>query len=369
MDKRKKVMAGCRQVIVKVGTRLLTDPIMIPQLIRQIAELRKMRLQPLLVSSGAVGTGLKQLGMEKRPRKLAEIQALAAVGQGRLMALYNDACAQEGFHAAQLLLTRDDLRNRARCINVQNCIQALWAKGILPIVNENDSVSVDELKFSDNDILSGMLGALTGAQLTIILTTESGLRERVNGVLGDRVSVVEAISQDILNSAGGTDDPKFSIGGMTSKLNAAQLVTGAGGYLWIADGRDPEIISKIIAGEDVGTLFLPRRRKISSRKLWIGAFAEVFGRITVDEGAAEALIRSGSSLLPSGVRGITGHFEAGDAVEIAAPDGSLVARGIAECSCEVCDRIKGMRADQITALLGADAPGEMVHRDNLTVIK
>ncbi len=369
MEERKKLMAECRQIIVKAGTRLLTDPESIPQLIHGIALLRKKGYQVLLVSSGAVGTGLKLLKKSKRPRKLAEIQALAALGQGQLMAEYNAACAKEGFLAAQLLLTRDDLRHRDRYLNVQNCIQALWNHNILPIVNENDSVSVAELKFSDNDILSGMLAAMTQSQLTVILTTESGLRRRENGVLTDRISVVSDITDEILGMAGGTDDPTFSIGGMASKLNAAMLATRAGGHLWIADGRHADVLKQIANGEDIGTLFLPQEEKLHSRKLWIDSFAEVCGRIVVDEGAAKALIQDGSSLLPSGVKQVHGHFDAGDAVEIVTRNGNPVGRGLANFSSEDCYKIRGLRAAEVTELLGSNAPAEVIHRDKLSLCR
>ncbi len=365
MNERKKLMASCRQIIVKAGTRLLTDPEQIPVLIRGIARMRNAGYQLLLVSSGAVGTGLKLLGMEKRPRKLAEIQALAATGQGKLMSLYSEACEKEGFLAAQLLLTRDDLRHRDRYLNVHNCIQSLWSHNILPIVNENDSVSVDELKFSDNDILSGMLAAMTQSQLTIILTTESGLRRSENGVLGERISVVPEVTAEVMDNAMGTDDPKFSVGGMTSKLNAAALATRAGCHLWIADGRDPEILDKIMAGEDVGTLFLPQAAKLHSRKLWIDSFAEVSGRLVIDDGAAKALTQDGSSLLPSGVKRVIGIFDAGDTVEIATRDGILLGRGLVNFSSEESYKIRGLRAPEIAAILGHDVPEEIIHRDNL----
>ncbi len=360
-------MAECRQIIVKAGTRLLTDPESIPQLIRGIAMLRKQNYQVLLVSSGAVGTGLKELGMSKRPRRLSEIQALAALGQSKLMALYTKACMAEGFLPAQLLLTRDDLRHRDRYLNVQNCIQSLWAHDILPIVNENDSVSVDELKFSDNDILSGMLAAMTQSQLTIILTTESGLRRRENGVLTDRISVVSDINDDIMGMAGGTDDATFSVGGMASKLNAALLATRAGGHLWIADGRDKDVLFNIVEGKDIGTLFLPQGDKLHSRKLWIDSFAEVLGRLVIDDGAAKALVVDGSSLLPSGIKQVHGHFEVGEAVEIVTRKGEIVARGLVEFNSEECYKIRGLRATEITETLGHAAPSVVVHRDKLSL--
>lgn len=368
MDERKKVLARCRRIVVKAGTRLLTDPELIPVLIKGISGLRKAGYSTLLVSSGAVGTGIKMLKLQRRPRKLSEIQALAALGQGRLMELYNDACEAEGFFAAQLLLTRDDLRHRERYLNVLTCIETLWSRGILPIVNENDSVSVDELKFSDNDILSGMLAAMTKSELTVILTTESGLRERVDGKLGNRVSVVREITREILDSAGGTDNSIFSVGGMSSKLNAAELVTRSGGSLIVADGRDPDILARIAAGEDVGTLFIPRdgASHPHSRKLWISAFSKVMGRLVVDEGAATALLK-GASLLPAGVRQVQGHFDSGDTVELVCADGKIVGRGIANFSSAQCFELHGLPARAVKVLMGNAHPEEVVHHDNLSL--
>jgi len=365
---REKLMRGCARMVVKVGTRLLTDPEQIPALISGIAKLRAKGIQVLLVSSGAVGTGIKLLNLEKRPRHLADVQALAAIGQGKLMGHYSEACAACGFAAAQLLLTRDDLRERKRYLNVLKCIESLWNYGVLPIVNGNDPVSVDELKFSDNDILSGMLAAMTSSDLAVILTTESGLRRRVNGVLADRISVVEQLTPEIFGNAGGTDDSTFSVGGMASKLNAAELVTRSGGYLWIADGRDPEILDKISAGRDVGTLFLPvRKGRLRSRKLWIAAFSKVMGRIVVDPGAAAALVGKGSSLLASGMVQAQGDFEAGDTVEIVRADGMKIGHGIAAFSSEDCSKIYGLKAGEVKKLLGADSPEEVIHRDRLTL--
>lgn len=366
---RSAALAAGKQVIIKAGTRLLIDRKSIARLVDGVAAIRNSGRKVLLVTSGAVGMGMETLKVKSRPRELARIQALAAVGQSALMSIYSEECKRHGFEAAQLLLTAADLRNRERYLNVMNCVNALWENNVLPIVNENDSVSVDELKFGDNDTLAGLLGSLTGSELTVLLTTVDGLRDRdENGNLSDRISVVSRLSDDILGLAGGTDDSKFSIGGMESKLRAANIVTSAGGYLWIADGREPDTITRLLAGEDVGTLFLPKGRRMSGHKRWFTFFSKVSGKVTVDDGAARAIINSGKSLLPAGVIDVSGDFKRGDTVEISGRDGRAFARGLVNYSSAECIKLRGCHSDQIHAAMGSDCEVEMIHRDNLTLL-
>ena len=371
IELRKNVLKNCRQIVVKAGTRLLTSSEQISRLVDEIDYLRKNNFRVMLVTSGAVGMGMKVLGLTKRPRKLAEVQALAAVGQGKLMEIYERECARHGIKSAQLLLTASDLRSRTRYLNVMNCINALWENDVLPIVNENDSVSVDELKFGDNDILSAMLGSLTGSQLTVILTTESGLRERdAEGKLAGRISVVEKLSDSIRAMAQGTDNAEFSIGGMTSKLRAANLLMNAGSHLWIADGRESNVLHDIADGKDIGTLFVPKMHKIHSKKLWIGFFAKCAGRLLVDDGAADALISKGRSLLPSGVIASAGRFKRGDTVEIvrASESNRVIARGLVNFDSDECGMIILHKSGEIAEILKRDADAEVVHRDNLVLL-
>jgi len=370
MNTRRALMKRCRQMIVKAGTRLLTDPARINELVDGIAAIRAQGIRVLLVSSGAVGIGMKQLGLAKRPRKLAQVQALAAIGQCRLMAIYQEACAKRGFTAAQLLLTAADLHSRKRYLNVMNCINALWEQDVLPIVNENDPVSIDELKFGDNDSLCGLLTTLTGSDLGVILTTESGLRERdAEGNLGGRIPEVRKFDAALRGMAGGTDNAEMSIGGMASKLKAAELVTSSGDYLWVADGREHDILLKILAGEDVGTLFVPAGEHLPGHKRFIRFFARSTGTIAVDAGAARALCRKGGSLLPSGMTEVTGNFSRGDTVDVAAPDGTVIARGLVNFCAADCLRIKGCHTEKLPELLGHTADEEVIHRDNLSLVQ
>lgn len=367
---RSEAIKAAKKIIVKAGTRLLIDRKSIARLVDGIAHLRQAGHQVLLVSSGAVGMGMEIAGVNKRPAELAKKQALAAMGQTKLMSIYAEEAARHGFPVAQLLLTAADLRSRRRYLNVMNCINALWEQNVLPIANENDSVSVDELKFGDNDTLAGMLTSVAGADLTILLTTVDGLRDRdENGNLAGRFSMVEKITDKIKALAGGTDDNNLSIGGMDSKLRAAELATAAGAYLWIADGRDPEIFNKILAGEDCGTIFLPRNHRVPGRKRWLGFFSKVSGALIVDDGAVKALIERGKSLLPSGVIAVKGEFRRGDTVEILSTTLKPVARGLVNFDAKDCLLLCGKHTPEVIEIMGKEAEIEAVHRDNLVLVE
>jgi len=369
---RKQILKNSRRVVLKVGTRLLADQTAIARLVLQIHELRQSGRQVILVSSGAVGMGMRASGLKRRPRHLSEVQALAAMGQVTLMAMYEAECAKYGFQAAQLLLTADDLRSRERHLNAVNCIEALLSHDVLPIINENDPVSVSELKFGDNDTLAALLGSMIRADLTIILTTVDGLLDKnPDGTLGKRISVVHGVTAQLKEIASGTDDAAFSIGGMASKLNAAELLNSAGEALWIASGSDADVIARIFAAEDVGTVFLPPDgiHKMGSRKRWLASFSRPAGTVSVDDGAADALTKKGSSLLPSGVVTVTGNFRRGDVVKIArASTGAVLAKGITNFSSEEAGLIARHKSADLTTLLGCDAEDELVHRNNLVLL-
>ena len=366
---RRQAVNAAKQIIVKAGTRLLIDRKSIAKLVAGIAKLRQNGHKVLLVSSGAVGMGMELAGVTRRPAELAKKQALAALGQTRLMSIYAEEAAKHGFQVAQLLLTAADLRSRSRYLNVMNCINALWEKNILPIANENDSVSVDELKFGDNETLAGMLTSVTGADLTILLTTVDGLLDRnPDGTLGERIPVVTKLNDKLRSLAGGTDDSNFSIGGMASKLRAAELATAAGAYLWIADGRKDNIMELIMASEDTGTLFLPRIHRVSGKKRWVGFFSKVSGTLTVDDGAVQALTK-GKSLLPSGVISVAGNFRRSDTVEIVTTGNVPIARGLVNFDAIQLLSICRKHSDEIAEILGRNVETEAVHRDNLVMLE
>lgn len=368
---RKKLIGNCKRVVVKAGTRLLTDPQSMPALVKQIAAIRQSGRQVILVSSGAVGMGMKLLGMTKRPHHLSEIQALAAMGQVKLMSMYEEECLKYGFRAAQLLLTADDLRSRERHLNAMNCIEALLSKDILPVINENDPVSVDELKFGDNDTLASYLGSMVRADLTIILTTVNGLLQpNPDGTLGDRIPLVQGVTREQREMATGTDDGNTSIGGMITKIRAAEILNESGDTLWIASGLMPDILQKIFAAEDVGTVFLPAEgiHKLEAKKRWIAVFSKVSGVLTVDEGAKRAIERRAGSLLPSGVTKVEGTFKRGDVLEIRDSAGAVIARGQTNFSSAECRKLAGCHSNEIRSILGCDAEEEIIHRNSLAVV-
>ena len=366
---RKKLLKNCHRVVVKAGTRLLTDPKLLPRIGMQIKELRDSGKQVILVSSGAVGTGMKSLGLTRRPRKLSQVQALAALGQVKLMSMYESECEKLGFRAAQILLTAEDLRSRERHLNSLNCIETLLADNVLPVINENDPVSVDELKFGDNDILASLLASMTRADLTIILTTVDGLKKpNEDGTLGDRISVVRGITDTQRDMAKGTDDGNMSIGGMASKLKAADTLNSAGEALWLASGKETDILERIFRGEDVGTVFLPSSaRKMESRKRWLSSFSRPSGKLVIDEGAVNALKKHGSSLLASGIFAVNGEFDRGDVLEIVSGNNVLIGKGLTNFSSAECRMLMGHKSSENHAILHYDADDEIIHRNNMVI--
>lgn len=368
---RKNLIRNCRRIVIKAGTRLLTEPCAIPLLIDQIAYVRETGHQVIFVSSGAVGMAMNLLHLKKRPSHLSEVQALAAMGQVKLMSVYEKECLKHGFRAAQLLLTAADLQTRERHLNAENCIETLLAQNVLPIINENDPVSVDELKFGDNDSLAALLGSMTKADLTIILTTVNGLlHPNGDGTFGDRISIVQGITRAQRNMASGTDNGNLSIGGMISKIHAAELLNSEGEALWIADGREEKILEKIFRAEDVGTLFLPPDpiRKMEAKKRWINHFSTAGGQLFVDNGAVRAIQKTPCSLLPAGLTSAEGNFKRGDIVEICAPDGTVIAKGQTNFNVSDCRKLAGHRSAEIRGILGCDAEEEIIHRNNMVIL-
>lgn len=371
-DHRREVVDGVRRVVVKVGTRLLTDMAAVPkgqrirELVAEVAALRDRGLDVIVVSSGAIGAGMLLLNVDERPTDLSQLQALAAIGQSRLMSLYEGACQEHGFHCAQLLLSAEDFRDRKRHLNVRNCLHALLQHRVLPIINENDTVSVDEITFGDNDRLAALVAAIVPADLTILLTSVDGLRERTGAGLGKRVSVVTELAADIRAMAGDSEDARFSTGGMLSKLEAAAITMSCGEHLWIADGRRFGVLREIFTGADVGTLFLGNPARLTAAKRYLAFCTAPAGTLTVDAGAVAALHR-GASLLPIGIREVAGTFEKGDMVTVRGPHGSAIAQGISNYASDELERIKGCRTPAIRETLGHDSYGEAIHRDNMVV--
>ena len=361
-----ELTAAARRVVVKVGTNALTgragrlDAAFVAELSGQMAEALNAGREMALVSSGAIGAGIAELDLPGRPRTLPLLQATAAVGQGELMRTFHDAFARFGVKVAQILLTRDDFQHRARYLNIRNTIAALADCRALPIINENDSVSVDEIRFGDNDLIAALVANMIDAELLVLLTDVDGLLRR-----GKLVRRVERIDESVLALAGPAR--RGGSGGMRSKLQAAAMVTGAGAAVVIANARTPDVLGRLLAGEDLGTLCLPARRRMSARRRWIGHAARTAGRLVVDAGAARALGRAGKSLLASGIVAVEGRFAKGANVVIVDEAGREIARGLTNYSSEQIQRIKGLRSSQIARVLGERPYDEIVHRNNMTV--
>ena len=348
------------RIVVKLGTGVLTDAKKRPdlaqmkQLVSQLAELRKAGKEVVLVSSGAVGSGMGVLGFDKRPAELAAQQACAAVGQSRLMATYEKLFGEFGINVAQVLLTHDDLQHHERHLNARNTLVTLLKFGVIPIINENDAVSFTELKFGDNDKLSALVSALLPADLLVILTTVDGVIENFGQPDAKVISVIEKIDTTLEGLAKGTTS-ETAVGGMSSKIQAAKIVARSGIPLVIAPGKHTQALGAILRGEEMGTLFIPRKVKLPGRKRWIAFFHSPHGTIYVDEGCKQALREKGRSLLPPGVKNCEGHFSAGEVVRVCDLNGTEFARGITYFNSD--------------ALKSGDLPRtEVIHRDNLVIL-
>jgi glutamate 5-kinase len=325
----------------------------------------------VIVTSGAIAAGREKLGMAERPRTISLKQAAAAVGQTSLMRAYERAFEKRGRHVGQLLLTHEDFESRERYVNARNTLLALLSRGIVPIVNENDTVATEEIRLGDNDHLATLVTQMIGADLLILLTDSDGLQTKDPHRHPDarRIPVVENLDDESVRTAVGRRVSSAGTGGMASKLRAARVLSASGIPVVIASGLSRRSILDILGGKDTGTLILPRRTgKLRSRKMWIAYAMSAHGTIVVDDGARKVLLEGGKSLLPAGVTGVRGRFRPGDAVSIADRRGRVFARGIARWSVEQVDRGKGKRSAEIRTLLGAETPAEVVHRDDLTIL-
>ncbi|MDY0260957.1 glutamate 5-kinase [Syntrophotalea acetylenica] len=372
---RKDLLAQVKRVVVKVGSGVIfgqdgLDYDVIGALSQDICGLLSRGYEVVLVSSGAVATGKGELGIVGRPQTIPLKQAAAAIGQSRLMRAWKDAFRPCGRCVAQILLTRDDLANRRRFLNARNTLMTLLEYGVVPIINENDTVVVEEIRFGDNDNLSALITSLAEADLLVILSDVDGLYDsnpKINPA-ARHFSVVERITEEIENMAGGAGSV-VGTGGMSTKVEAAKRATLYGVGTVIVDGRRPGVLPGLMAGEELGTFFLPVRQHMSARKHWISFSKASRGKLLVDEGARRALTDKGKSLLPSGVFAIEGTFERGDAVRICDAEGKEFAKGIASYSRQELERILGHNSSEIETILGYKYGDEAVHRDNLVVKK
>jgi glutamate 5-kinase len=378
---RQQVAAVSKTVVVKVGTRVLAnadgtlDQSRITAIAEQLVRLMDEKRQVVLVSSGAVGAGMGRLDLRQRPTDLARLQAVAAVGQSRLIESYNRALEVHGRHAAQILLTADDLNDRTRYLNVRNTLLALFQFGALPIINENDTVRVDELQrnFGDNDRLAAMVTNLLRAPLLVLLSDVDGLYDRHPSEPGAQVIPVvtqlESAVRDFQRQTVVPGAPNhLSRGGMASKLEAARLAVSAGENVVIANGRLPNVLVDLLAGEAIGTLILAQGPAVTSRKRWIGLTAQPCGRLLLDAGAQQAIQHQGRSLLAIGVQRVEGNFQKGDVVSLCGGSDFEFARGLINYGSEELRRILGLPTERIVEVLGHRPYDEVIHRDNLAIL-
>ncbi|MBE3068737.1 MAG: glutamate 5-kinase [Planctomycetes bacterium] len=365
---RRDLMGRVRSLVVKLGSNVLADEggrldaSRIAAIAGQVVTLKDRGLRVAVVSSGAIAAGLGLLGLERRPDALPALQACASVGQSQLMMMFDEALRAHGRHAAQILLVRGDVEDRTRYLNIRNCIAALQGYGAVPIINENDTVSVDEIRFGENDVLAAMVTNLLRADLLVLLTTVEGVfRDKARR---DRFDVVADMAE-VMAAADGTRS-SLGTGGMPTKLEAARMVVAAGEMAAIANGRREGVLTDLLAGEPVGTLFVPKAAKMGARSRWIGLTRRPRGRLLVDAGAAKA-VRARKSLLASGITGVEGAFARGDVVAVVDPDGRTLAQGLANYADDDVAKIKGLRTSQFAAVLGERTYDEVIHADNLVL--
>ncbi len=371
---RREVIETARTLVIKIGTNVLSNEddsvnlSRLQHLAEQIDLVRQTGREVVVVTSGAVGAGMGLLNLKVRPADLPHLQAAAATGQARLMGMYEEAFRKHGYHTAQILLTTNDFRTRKRYLNVRNTLYTLFEYGVVPIVNENDTVSIDEIKFGDNDHLAAMVTNLLHQPLLLILSVVDGLYD------GDpsnpkslQIPLVKEWSDEILSHAVDSQSSRGT-GGMGSKLKAVQMATAVGENVIIADGSQPNVISDVLAGEERGTLFLAQGSSIPAWKRWIGFTVEPKGIYQLDAGACQAIIESGRSLLAIGISSVSGQFDKGDVISITNNQGSELARGLTNYNSTDAQKIAGYRTDKIAEILGSLPYAEVVHRDNLVLM-
>ncbi len=372
---RQTLFDKAKRVIVKVGSAILAgenglNRQVIDNLAREIAFLHNSGREVILVTSGAVAAGRRKIHMgDGLELTIKQKQALAAIGQSSLMHDYDEAFAAYGKNIAQILLTHSDLANRKRYLNVRNTILTLFKYGVIPVINENDTVSTEELKFSDNDSLGALVANLIEADMFICLTDVDGLYDR-NPLTDPQAKVVYTVAEvtDEILAMAGNSKSVLGTGGMCSKIQAAKMVSAGGGSSFIGSGRQTDILKHLFSGETVGTFFLPRKEKMQSRKRWIAYVLKPKGKLLLDQGACNAITRNGKSLLPSGIIHVEGTFGVGDPVQCIDQHNRPVAVGLTNFSSDDLAKIKGMRSSSIAKILGVKESDEVMHRDNLVIL-
>lgn len=366
---RDSFFSNLKLIVIKIGTATLSSKTrsierqVLKDLVRQTCAIIDKGIKVVLVTSGAIGAGMGILGLKRRPKNLRELQAVAAIGQSQLMKFYDEDFKGHGRMAGQVLLTREDLEDRKRYINAENTICTILEYGAVPIINENDTVSADEIKFGDNDTLASLVTNLLGADLLIILSDVDGLY----GAKGGVIDIVKEITSEIEELARGTDK-ETSVGGMATKIRAAKVVTESGIPLVIANGRTGNVLLRLLDREKIGTLFIPKLNKMAAKKRWIAFSSRSKGAVFVDVGARHAVSEKHKSLLASGITGVEGDFEAGDIVSIKDSEAKDFARGLVNYSSREIEKIKGAKSKEIGSRLGYKYYDEVIHRDNLVIV-
>ncbi|MDD5475332.1 MAG: glutamate 5-kinase [Syntrophales bacterium] len=373
-QERTEIVKKTRRVLVKVGSGVLTknggvDQKIIANLASEIASLSERGLQFVIVSSGAIASGKSRLGVTGPLKSLPQKQAAAAIGQGLLMEVYSKAFGKHGMVVAQMLLTMSDLVDRQRYLNTRNTLSALMEWKIIPIINENDTVSVDEIKFGDNDTLASMMANIMEANLLINLTNTEGLYDRNPRSSSGKAKFIPLVREitDEIESFTSADADPLGTGGMKSKVMAARKVTAFGIPCIIAPGKRKGVLKEIFDGKETGTLFLPMKTHMTSRKYWIAFTLRSRGKIILDDGAVGAVVDKGKSLLPSGVIKVEGDFAVGDPVSCLDSMGVIIAKGLVNYSSSDLDKIKGLKTSKIEQVLGTKPYDEVIHRDNMAV--
>ncbi len=372
---RREVVDSARTLVVKVGTNVLAraddtlDVERIGALASQIHRVIQSGRKVVVVSSGAVGAGMGILGLKRRPGDLPHLQAAAATGQAHLMRRWNEALQQHGYHAAQILVTANDFRHRARYLNIRNTINTLFEYGVVPVINENDTVSIEEIKFGDNDRLAAMVTHLLHEPLLVILSVVDGLFDGDPTKPGSQlISVVDEWSDDLMQMATKSQSTRGT-GGMPSKLESVRMATAVGECVIIANGTDAMILDRIFAAEEVGTLFLAKGSNVPAWKRWIGYTIRPKGKFHLDAGAVRAIEEQGKSLLAAGIKCVEGRFEKGEVVSLVDPDGIEFARGLTNYDAAVTASIAGKRTADVKQVLGDVPYEEVINRDNLAVVR
>ncbi|HWQ61842.1 MAG TPA: glutamate 5-kinase [Negativicutes bacterium] len=367
-------LGEAKRIVVKVGTSTLTHSTGklnlqgIEKLVRELSDLANQGKQILLVTSGAVGAGMDRLGLKEKPKTIPEKQAAAAVGQGILMHAYEKLFGEYGQVVAQVLLTREDSVNRSRFANSRNTFMTLLSMGVIPVVNENDAVAVDELKIGDNDTLSAMVASIVEADLLVILSDIEGLytANPQTDPAATLISEVADITPAIEELAGGPGTDKGT-GGMYTKIQAAKIAVNSGVVMVIASGARSGVVRDILGGAPVGTIFLPKVNRLQVRKRWLAFGARIRGAVSVDKGCEQAILR-GASLLAAGIKAVDGEFEHGNTVRIVTAEGREIARGIANYNAAETRLIMGAHTNEIAAILGGKPYDEVIHRDNMVLL-